>query len=226
VKRALVAVGCDQYDHLAELHGAEQDAAAMREQLVAPRGDYDADVSVLLLSPSVDEIVSALSGLPFGASELESLTFFFAGHGGEKSGTYYLCARDTDPSRLSTTGLAVNRLLSVISELAPLQANVIIDACQSGSAMLDSVGLLRADALGLGKPGALSIAFLAACGPDEYAAETSSGGELTRTVLSYVRGDNTLRNDTTSSRLDRSWAACFCRIERQSSRPTSGELGN
>jgi hypothetical protein len=111
-----------------------------------------------------------------------------------------LCARDTHPDRLSITGFAVTRLLSVISELKPLQANVLIDACQSGSAMLDSAGLLRADALGLGNPGSLSIAFLAACGPNEYASETSTGGELTQNVLTYVRGDETLQ--TTRPALD------------------------
>lgn len=200
MKRVLVAIGCDIYDHLPALHGAESDAIAINDMLVAPKGDYDAAPSALLLSPSVEEIVGALSALPFGASDIESLTFFFAGHGGTKSGTYYLCARDTHPDRLSTTGLAVTRLLSVIAELKPLQANVLIDACQSGSAMLDSAGLLRADALGLGNPGSLSIAFLAACGPNEYASETSTGGELTQSVLPYIRGDETLQ--TTRPALD------------------------
>jgi hypothetical protein len=200
MKRVLIAIGCDAYDYLPALHGAESDAVAIKDTLAEPKGDYDAASSVLLLSPSVDEIIGALSSLPFGADDIESLTFFFAGHGGTKSGTYYLCARNTHPARLSTTGLAVTRLLSVIAEVKPLQANVLIDACQSGSAMLDSAALLRADALGLGNPGSLSIAFLAACALDEYASETSTGGELTQSVLSYVRGDETLQ--TTRPALD------------------------
>ena len=200
MKRILVAVGCDKYAYLSELHGAESDAALMFDQLVAPRGDYAAATSALLLSPTVAGIMVALSNLPFGSGDIESLTFFFAGHGGDKAGTYYLCGTDTDPDRLSTTGLAINRLLSVITELRPLQANVLIDACQSGSAMLDSAALLRADALGLGNPGSLSIAFLAACGPNEYATETSTGGALTQSVLSFVRGDETLQ--TTRPTLD------------------------
>jgi hypothetical protein len=200
MRRILVSVGCDQYDQLAELQGAEQDARAMHDQLVGTSGDYDAGTSRLLLSPTVDAIVSTLSGLPFGTGEIQTLTFFFAGHGGDKSGTYYLCARDTDPNRLSITGLGLNRLLSVITELRPLQANVIIDACQSGSAMLDSAVLLRADALGLGDPGSLSIAFLAACGPREYATETARGGALTQNVLTYLTGEATLQ--TTRPALD------------------------
>lgn len=199
MKRILVAIGCDNYDHLAVLHGAESDAAAIFEQLV-PKGDYDAVASVLLLSPTVNEVIVALSDLPFGQGDVESLTFFFAGHGGDKSGTYYLAARDTDPTRLSTTALAISRVLSVITELKPLQANVIVDACQSASAMLDSAALLRADALGLDSPGSLSIAFLAACGPREYAAETSTGGALTQRLLSFVRGDEALQ--TTRPTLD------------------------
>ena len=148
MRRILVAVGCDRYDQLSELRGAEHDARAMHDQLAGTHGDYDANISCLMLSPTVEAIVSTLSGLPFGTGDIQTLTFFFAGHGGEKSGTYYLCARDTDPNRLSTTGLALNRLLSVITELRPLQANVIVDACQSGGAMLDTAALLRADALG------------------------------------------------------------------------------
>lgn len=200
MNRILIAVGCDQYDFLSALHGAERDASAVYDQLTEPNGDYTAASSLLLRSPSIDEIVSALSKLPFGSGDISTLTFFFAGHGGHKSGTYYLCARDTHPARLSTSGLAVSRILSVITELRPLQANVIIDACQSGGAMLDSVALLRADALGLGSPGSLGLAFLAACGPNEYAAETSNGGELTNSILSYIRGDATLQ--TTRPYLD------------------------
>jgi uncharacterized caspase-like protein len=94
MKRVLIAIGCDAYDHLSALHGAESDAIAISSLLVAPKGDYDPALSVLLLSPSVEEIMDALSALPFGTNDIESLTFFFAGHGGTKSGTYYfVCAR-------------------------------------------------------------------------------------------------------------------------------------
>lgn len=200
MKRIVIAVGCDKHEHLSDLNGAESDARAVFDQLTAPNGDYNSAASMLLISPTINEVMTALSQLPFGKREIESLTFFFAGHGGDKSGTYYLCGRDTDPDRLSTTGLAMTRLLSVITELKPLQANVLIDACQSGSAMLDSAALLRADALGIGNPGSLSIAFLAACGPNEYASESSSGGYLTQAVLSFARGDEILQ--TTRPALD------------------------
>ena len=193
MRRLLLAVGCDTYDHVESLDGAERDAKAVFQHLTAPVGDYDSGGSVLLLSPSVTAINAALSGLPFANRDIDTFTFFFAGHGGHKSGTYYLCAADSDPDRLSTTALAVGHLLSVITELRPRQANVIIDACQSGGAMLDSASLLRPDALGLGNPGSLSIAFLAACGPTEYAAETSNGGELTRRLIAYVGGEATLQ---------------------------------
>lgn len=200
MKRIVVAVGCDRYDHLGRLYGAERDAIAFHEQLASPKGDYDASSAVLLLSPTLGEIIAALSELPFGIGGIDTLTIFFAGHGGDKSGTYYICARDTDPQRMSTTGLAISRLLSAIAELKPRQANVIIDACQSGGAMLDSAGLLRSDALGLGSPASLSIGFLAACGPHEYANETVDGGQLTQAVLTYIRGGATLQ--TTRPSLD------------------------
>jgi hypothetical protein len=200
MKRILFAVGCDRYERLAPLTGAEADAGAFFDQLVHRGEDYDASASILLRSPSLEEIRSALSALPFGSGDIDSLTFFFAGHGATKTGAYYLCLRDTDPRRLSTTGLAVTFVLSVMTELRPLQANVLIDACQSGSAMLDSAALLRPDALGLGTPGSLSIAFLAACGPHEYAAETPRGGALTQSILPYIRGDEILQ--TTRPSLD------------------------
>lgn len=193
MNRILIAVGCDLYDHLQPLHGAERDATRVSTCLLPPEGDYSPDFSIVLRSPSLEELRAALSTLPFSGETVETLTFFFAGHGIMKAGAYYLCARDTDIQSLSTTALALGALLTVVTELRPLQANIIIDACQSGGAMLDSASVLRPDALGLGNPGSLGIAFIAACGPAEYAMETDSGGLLTEQVLRYVHGDEVLQ---------------------------------
>ena len=50
--RALIAIGCDRYEHLNPLSGAEADARNVWDQLMKPEiGDYDRARSRLLLSP-------------------------------------------------------------------------------------------------------------------------------------------------------------------------------
>ncbi len=203
LKRIVVAIGCNSYeatDTLPCLGAAERDADGVYQQLTARGGDYDLPHSALLLSPTLAEVSGALAALPFGADDVESITIYFAGHGWSKSGTFYLCVRDSDPSRLSTSSLSVLALLSVIAELKPRQANLIIDACESGGALIDSASILRADALGLHSTSSLGIAFLAACGASQEAFETDEGGMLTSLVLQYLRGEKVLQ--TTRPYLD------------------------
>lgn len=201
--RIVLAIGCNTYEAselLPTLKGAEQDASKIFRRLTLPDGDYDVEASMLLHSPTNSEVRVALAALPFDIDSVESLTIFFAGHGSSKSGSYYLCLKDSDPSRLSTSALSLSELLSVVAELRPLQANIIIDACESGSSMIDSASILRADALGIQSTESLGVAFLAACGATEAAYEVGDSGALTKRVLSYLSGEKILQ--TTRRHLD------------------------
>ena len=186
----LLSAGCDRYSHLEGLDGAERDAERIFRALVEDAGDYDRDLSVLLRSPTMEEIDLAIEGL-FDLRDLDILTFFFAGHGGVKYGTSYLCPSNTRPDRLSATALSLPDLLTKLAELRPRQVNVVMDSCQSGGAMLDMNSLLKPEVLtGLNSP---SISFLAAAAPDQYAGEEDEGGYATVALLRYLSGEEMLQ---------------------------------
>jgi len=74
----------------------------------------------------------------------------------------------------------------VVGEIAPRQANFIIDACQSAGAMFDLNALMKPEIIG--RAGSSSIAFLAASASDQYAAETDAGGIATTATMKYLTG--------------------------------------
>lgn len=184
--RLLLSIGCNRYEHLGALHGAEQDATNVFELLTGTEGDYDRDRSKLLLSPTHAELMAALDEVLFSNTPVDVFTIYFAGHGGVKQGNYYLCVADTDPDKLSTTGLALVNLFTMISERKPQQANVIMDACQSGGAMRDTASLMKPEIIG--DINSMSISFLAACASSEYASEEAQGGVVTTEVLKFLTG--------------------------------------
>ena len=86
--RALLAIGCDAYAELNPLTGAEADAAAIFELLIQPQiGDYDANRSRLLRSPTLQEVRLALTDMLFGDQPLDTVTVMFAGHGAVSGGS-------------------------------------------------------------------------------------------------------------------------------------------
>src|SRR5918993_829763 len=187
-----MSIGCDAYSHLDGLDGAERDSERIFQALVEDAGDYDRDLSVSLRSPTMEEIDRAIEGL-FDLRDLDILTFFFAGHGGVKYGTSYLCPSNTRPDKLSATALSLPDLLTKLAELRPRQVNVVMDSCQSGGAMLDMNSLLKPEVLtGLNSP---SISFLAAAAPDQYAGEEDEGGYATVALLRYLSGEVLLQDN-------------------------------
>jgi hypothetical protein len=190
--RLLISIGCNKYDHLDELAGAEQDAKNIFELMTGPDGDYDRDESRLLLSPSHADLMYALDVVLFSHPRIDVFTIFFAGHGGVKYGNYYLCVSDTHPEKLSSNGLALVNLFTMISEKRPQQANVIMDACQSGGAMQDTASLMKPDIVG--DINSLSISFLAACASSQYASEEKRAGVATTEILKYLSGGEMIQD--------------------------------
>lgn len=187
--RVLIAVGCDQYEcpGLDTLYGAENDANDVFDVLVKKGlGDYELDNSRLLLSPSLQEVTAAISDAIF-ERPVSELTIYFAGHGGVKDSTYFLCLRDTNTDRFSVTGLSMPQIFGLISEAKVSQTNIIVDACQSGGVAQDIASLLNPQVIG--KAGSLSLSILAASGADEYAGEEAGHGLCTAAVLEVLRGE-------------------------------------
>jgi hypothetical protein len=186
--RALLAIGCDVYDHLGPLSGAEADARAIFEVLMKPEvGDYDAGRSQLLLSPNLQDIRNAVTALLFGDGPLDALTIVFAGHGAVSGGSFYMAARDSRSQGLSATGFPLAELLRIIAEAAPRQTYVFVDACQAGGLVSDLNVILKAEIMGqFGTPG---VTVLATAASDQQAVEVGGHGLGTTALLQCIRGE-------------------------------------
>lgn len=193
MSRTLLAIGCNQYDHLKPLEGAENDAQQLFDALIKPEvGDYDPATSRLLLSPTHEEVRDAFKDILFGGHTPETLTITFAGHGGVSAGSFYMATRESRPDALSATSFALADLFRMIAEAAPKQTYIIVDACEAGGLTADLNVILKADLIGkLGTPG---ISLLATAASNEGAGEDDQGGFGTSAVLACINGDVMLQD--------------------------------
>jgi hypothetical protein len=190
MKNIVICLGCDDYTNLTGLNGAVADCKRVSEMLLSS-DLYDAHASQVLLSPTLKEVRSCLNDVA-SYRELGVLTIYFPGHGGIKAGTFYLCFSDADLDKLSTTALPILDLFTVVGEMAPRQANFILDACQAAGAMFDLNALMKPEVIG--RAGSSSIAFLAASGSDQYAGETDVGGIATTATMQYLTGQKQIQH--------------------------------
>jgi hypothetical protein len=187
-KKILLGVGCDKYQYLPRLNGAEKDAEQIISELTkTPLSLIEGSDSILLLSPTRNEFQAALGALQDRHQEIESLTVFFAGHGGVANGSYYLCLSDTRANRMATTGLALSHIFEFINELKAAHCNLIIDTCQAGGMVSDISALLKPDVIGGAKSCGVSIFVSSAA--DQSASETHAGGWGTTAILQVLRGE-------------------------------------
>jgi hypothetical protein len=122
----------------------------------------------------------------FNGEPLDTFTFFFAGHGGVKSGSFYMCLRDSKPEALSASGLSLSELFLNLSEAAPAQSNIIIDACESGGLIADLGVLLKSNLIG--DAGTPAITLLATSAQNQPSGETGEGGLGTSAILDCIEG--------------------------------------
>jgi hypothetical protein len=192
--RALLTIGCDTYDYVKSLTGAEADATNIYDLLIQPEvGDYDASISRVLLSPTLQEVRDALKAILFSGVDLDTLTIAFAGHGAVSGGSFYMATRDSQLNALSATALSLADLFRMIAEAGPKQTYLIIDACQSGGLISDLNVILKSEVMGeLGTPG---ITLLATAAANESALEIAGHGVGTTALLECVRGDIFLQDN-------------------------------
>ncbi|HEU0099025.1 MAG TPA: caspase family protein [Allosphingosinicella sp.] len=186
--RALIAIGCDAYEHLGPLTGAEADARDIFATLMKPEvGDYDAGRSQLLCSPTLQQIRDTLADVLFDGGPLDTLTLSFAGHGAVGAGSFYMACRDSKLHSLSATALSLADLLRMVAEATPKQTYLFIDACQSGGLISDLNVILKSEVMGeFGTPGVTLVATAAA---NQLAYEEGGHGIGTTALLDCVRGD-------------------------------------
>lgn len=185
--RCLLSVGCNAYENLNPLTSAETDATRIFNTLLRPNiGGYDADRSQLLLSPTIAILRQAIEDILFGSGQIDTFTFFFAGHGGVRAGSFYMCVRDSRGDALSVSAQSLSDIFRNIGEAAPAQSNLIIDACQSGGLVADLGVLLKRDVIG--DAGSPSITLVATSAQDQGAGETAEGGLGTNAILDCIEG--------------------------------------
>ncbi|MGR8925279.1 caspase family protein [Rhizobium leguminosarum] len=197
----MIAIGCDAYDNppLGSLTGAENDAATLFEHLVTKSwGEYNQVQSKLLLSPTMTTLRSTVEAALFSGQSVEELTIFFAGHGGVKDNSYFLCLKDSDVDRMSLNALSMTQLFAWITEAKIRHTNLIVDACHAGGVVHDIGILLNPNVIG--KAGSLAISILAAAGSDEYAGESGGAGHCTSALMSCLKGETPVQ--TTRPSLD------------------------
>lgn len=83
--------------------------------------------------------------------------------------------RDSNLNGLSMSALSLADMFRSINEAAPLQSNIVIDACESGGLIQDLGALLKPGLLGnVGSPG---LTLLAKAAQDQGAAESPAGDQ-------------------------------------------------
>lgn len=214
--RLLISIGCNVYDHAPVLKGAEADAHRMFEALIRPDvGEYDPARSKLLLSPSMDELRQALRDVLFSNGAIDTFTFFFAGHGGVRAGSFYMWLRDSRPDAQSMTALSLSDVFRNLNEAAPAQSNIIIDACESGGLIADLGVLLKPDVRGdVGTP---VVTLVATSAQNQYSGETQAGGLGTKqfwTASKAVTSYRTMQAPLTSWKLGAAFQPAFGRPTR------------
>lgn len=194
-KRVVISIGCNAYEHISALQGAENDAKQIYEALLDPsKGEYDAKLSRLLISPTLAELRAEILAIISGSSEIDTLTIFFAGHAGVNNGTLYLATRDSIPNLLFGTAYSLEELFRLVSEVRPRETNLIIDACEGGGVASDISQLLKAENLGsAGTPG---VTILATATADQFAEETKKGGIGTNAILDCINGKLEVSNSS------------------------------
>jgi hypothetical protein len=188
MSKVLLCIGCDDYQSLNKLSGAERDALAIHTALsTGPLSNIKPADAYLLDSPARHQLDATLLDIQDQYDEIESFTLFFAGHGGEANESYFLCLSDTRADRLSTTGFALSRLFEYFNELKAAHCNVIIDACNAGG-MVSNLGILLKPEV-IGKAKTFGVSFFVSSAADQYAGETSRGGYGTLALLKVLAGE-------------------------------------
>lgn len=175
-------------EHLPLLEGTIVDGRNIEEALLNNSlGNYDADLSRLLVSPTLLKVQNVIKEILFGEENIDCFTLYFAGHGISHMGTYYLCLRDTFIDKLSATALPLNHIFNVINETQPLQTNIIMDACETGGLVGDLASLIKPEVFG--NANSPSVSLFGSCMRDQSAGEDDRGGYATQELLKYITGE-------------------------------------
>lgn len=186
-KRVCICVGVINHEdsRLTQLKGTEVDAKSMFAALTDPeKGEYEKNLSALLLDPKKQELSTAVADLAYD-EDVDTFTFFFAGHGAVKNDSFALCCTDTNCDRFIATAFPISELFQVLNDAQPRHSNVIIDSCEAAGMIADIGSLLKRS---LSRARSASISIFASSAANRSARETSDGGIGTCYVLDCIEG--------------------------------------
>jgi len=78
-------------------------------------------------------VLQALARVKKAVKPRDLLVFFFAGHGANEKGEFYLLTHEADPTNLAKTALSGKQLREALADF-PCQVLVLLDACHSTNA--------------------------------------------------------------------------------------------
>ena len=131
-----LVVGIEKYKALPAADYAENDAAAMRDRLIA-LGFPERNIVMLIGADATRSKLQAYldEWLPRNATKDGRVFFYFLGHGSPdaKTGQAFLVPSDGDPAFLKSTAYPLKDLYAALDALPSRQVVAAIDSCFSGA---------------------------------------------------------------------------------------------
>lgn len=194
MSRVFLAIGISHYQHPrfltlpAATGDAERIYAALRDNRF---GAYSPN-SLRIVDVTLAQVREALRVVLTPSEPVDTFTFYFAGHGEYRRGSYFLCCSDTDLNALSQSSFALSELLTILNEARPGHANILIDACRAGAVASDIATALKPDILGTTIGPSISIFASTAASQDAY--ENDVGGIATSAILDVLQGSRPVQS--------------------------------
>ncbi len=137
----IIAVGVSTYkDVNIRLRSPKDDARAIAEhfQRIASGIYGNVYVSVLVDNEAtVKGIMKALNDIVARAKAQDTVILYFAGHGVTIEGKYYFLPYEADITQVETSSITTDDLSGFIQGIAAKKIALLMDTCQSGSAVRD-----------------------------------------------------------------------------------------
>lgn len=175
-RRVALVIGVSDYGGQGDLANPARDARATAEAL--ERLGYDVRI---LINPSAAAVDAAIDGLD-SATPIQSLLFFFSGHGRRLDGVSLLALGERDPQTHRQRTLDLATLSARFQRLKPRSTVFVLDACRTETALKDAAG-----EAGLAPPPRATGAFFAyAAAPGGDAFDKGGGRGLSPFTFAFV----------------------------------------
>ena len=127
-----IVIGVDEYDAVAPLNYAANDAKALGEFFESQ--DYSV-TTLLNTQASKSRVLSKIKTVAAVAGSSSqargNIVFVYSGHGFRENGVNYLAPSEIDPKRLTETGISLSEVSQILESANVRQRALFIDACRN-----------------------------------------------------------------------------------------------